>query len=81
MTTALDTLRTNILANTLTTAEQNALAAAIADVSPIFPVADKTSQWIQSGNVPAGLGFANANVEELIARVWLNALYTIQIEG
>jgi hypothetical protein len=65
MSGALDNLTANILANTLTTLQQNALAQALVAISPTFPTPDETSDGIP---VP----------EEALAREWMAALYAIQ---
>ena len=68
MSAALDTLTAHILANTLTTAEQNILAQALIAISPTFPS-------------PDDFGNALPPPDESDAREWICALYAIQAGG
>jgi hypothetical protein len=68
MSAKLDTLRTNINANTLTSAEKAALNSALLVISPAFDPPDALSDSIPT------------STEEPLARLWFAALYTINAE-
>jgi hypothetical protein len=65
---ALLSLRANILANVLTAGQQAALVDALDLVTPTFPQPDQLDD-----SIPVS--------EEILARDWFAALYTIQAEG
>ena len=68
MSAALDAFASRIAANTLTTADQNALLEALDGISPTFPTPDQTSNGIPQS-------------EEGLARLWMAVLYAINAEG
>jgi hypothetical protein len=65
MSAPLQALIANILANTLTSLEQNALANALTIIAPVFPGPDETGSTLPPP-------------DEVLAREWIAALYAIQ---
>ena len=68
MTTALQALRNAIASNTLTTLQQGALTTALDEIIPTFPTPDELSSALPPS-------------DQVDARTWISALYSIQGNG